>query len=107
MKTEIKILKHLYNSKNRNQIGRKCDSEENIKRIFKLTNDEISDLCGGDFVLNEYGDMSTKKLLCLTNKGNKFVKNYYYELIKEFFYWIFGLATILAAVFAIIAVYIK
>lgn len=107
MKKEIRILKHLYNSNIRNHAGRKCDYEENIIEKFGLITDEVSDLYGGDLILSEYDHSKNKRLVCITNKGNKFIENYYYEKIKEVFYWIFGVSSVVAAIFAVLAITCK
>ncbi len=103
MENEVKVLKHLYNSSTRNRNGWKCDFEENIMKIFNLTKNDVRDLYGGNLIYIEH-DFQGRTVVSITNEGNRFVKKYHYNRLKEYSYWIFGCASLIAAIFSTISV---
>ena len=101
-KKEIQLLQYLYKANNRYDNGMKGDIQKNIKTNLALSENDISDMHGSEFLY--FNQFPNEPAICITNQGNKFVENYFYKRIKGLFYWIFGLSSIVAAVFAMWAV---
>ncbi len=105
-KKEIKVLRHLNKIETRFINGKKGDTEENIKNILGITNDDIGDMHYSKFLVFDSISVTggLKNVISITHEGSIFIENYYYEKIKEAFYWIFGIASIFAAIFSAMAV---
>ena len=111
-KKEIKVLQYLHGVESRYD-GRKGEKRATIKADLNLSEGDIGDLQGSDFlhftnkIIQHPTEHVNEIIICITNQGNTFVENYCYYKTKEFFYWIFGLSSIVAAVFAVWAVFLK
>ena len=101
-KKEIKVLKYLNKVESRYDNNKRGDTEENIKIKLNITNNDIGDMHYSKFL--NFSSISTgnglKNVICITHEGSAFIENVRYEKLKEVFYWIFGLASIIAAIFA-------
>ena len=102
-KKEIKVLKYLYKAKDRYDVGMKGDKKDSIKTELFLNDDDLSDMHGSELLYFSSNPI-VNPIICITNRGNVFIENYRYGQIKEFFYWIFGISSVVAGVFAVWAV---
>ena len=105
-KKEFQVLRYLYKAKTRyiNGNGKKGDTEKNIKaNLPTVTDDDINDMHWSDFLY--FSSSGTgEPIICISHEGSVFVENYTYNRIKEIASWIFGIAAIIAAIFAVWAV---
>lgn len=106
-KKEVQVLYYLNQVDTRYINGKRGDTEENIKKILGITNEDIGDMHYSKFLVFDSISVTggLKNVISITHEGSIFIENYYYENIKEVFYWIFGVAAIIAAVFAVITVF--
>lgn len=113
-KKEIKVLQYLNGVSSRYDNNKKGDTEANIKTNLHISNDDIGDMHYSEFLQfsskiidyeRENGRIEhiNENIIVITHEGSVFIENYHYERIKEFFYWVFGIAAIIAAIFAILA----
>lgn len=114
-KKEIKLLKYLNKRETRFDNNKRGDLEKNIKDKLKISNADIGDMHYSNYLqfgsinidnINGNGSKNVKKesIICITHDGSCFIENYNYFKCKEFFYWIFGLSSIIAAIFAVCTV---
>ncbi|MEI6352764.1 MAG: hypothetical protein WCO35_02395 [Candidatus Nomurabacteria bacterium] len=115
-KKEIKLLRHLNKIETRYDNNKRGDLVKNVKLILEITDNDLGDLHYSKYLqfssklIESKEDISGWKnepLICITHEGSLFVENYCYKKIKELFFWVFGIATFIAAIFAVIAVYKK
>jgi len=117
-KKEIKLLKYLNKIETRFDNNKRGDFEKNIKNKLEITNDDIGDMHYSNYLLfgsvnissinkNGANQVNQESIICITHEGSCFIKNYNYSKFKETFYWIFGVSSIIAAIFAILAVFKK
>lgn len=113
---EIKLLRHLNKIETRYDNNKRGDLVRNIKTILKITDADLGDLHYSKYLqfssklIQSEEDISgwiNEPLVCITHEGSLFIENYCYEKVKELFFWIFGISTIVAAIFAVLAVYKK
>ncbi len=106
-KKEIQVLRHLNQVDTRYINGKRGDTEENIKKILGITNDDIGDMHYSKFLVFDQISVTggLKNVISITHEGSIFIENYGYEKMKEVFYWIFGIASIAAAIFGAWAVF--
>lgn len=104
---EIRVLRHLNQVDTRYVNGKRGDTEENIKKALGITNEDIGDMHYSKFLVFDSVSLTggSKQIISITHEGSTFIENYRYEKVKEAFYWVFGVASILAAVFAVLAVF--
>jgi hypothetical protein len=101
-KREIKVLGYLNKVDSRYVNNKRGDLEENIKKKLGITNSDIGDMHYSKFL--DFGQVSItsglKNVISITHEGSAFIEDYFYQKMKEVFYWIFGIASIAAAIFA-------
>ena len=105
-KQEIKLLKYLNKIKTRFDNGKRGDLEKNIKNKLGINNEDIGDMHYSNYLQfnSSYIDNINESIICITHEGSCFIENFNYIKLKEFFYWIFGVSSVIAAIFAILAV---
>ena len=97
-KIESKLIRYVY--KNGKEYGgiRACELTQALEKIKLSTNDII------------YFQLKTPFLrfdgirVFMTNEGNIFMENNGYNKAKEVAFWIFGIGSIIAAIFSVISV---
>ena len=113
-KKEIKVLQYLNKVNSRYDNNKRGDTETNIKANLHISDDDIGDMHYSEFLEfsskiidykreNGHIEHINENVIIITHEGSIFIENYCYQSIKELFYWIFGVAAIIAAIFAIVA----
>lgn len=97
-KTELKLIQHVYKNGKVNNGMKACDLAQILEKMRLSTNDII------------YFQLQTSLLrfdgqyVFMTNEGNIFMENHNYNITKEIAFWLFGISSIIAAIFAVISV---
>ncbi len=101
-KIEIKILKFL-NTLDINNDGQKKYDSEKLKRELSINHLDYRNVLtsGTPFVKDDDGK------IWLTPLGDSYINKYAYEKYKECSYWIFGLGSIIAAIYSVLTYYCK
>lgn len=97
-KIELRLIQYVYKNGKEHNGMRAYDLTQALEKIKLSTNDII------------YFQLQTPLLrfdgqyVFMTNEGNVFMENKNYTKAKEVAFWIFGIGSIIAAIFAIVSV---